>query len=117
MSKERRDIDYLGDILEATQRILFYTQGMRWEDFHSDHRTQDAVIRNLEVIGEATKNLSTSIRAMHSHVPWKDIAGVRDRLIHHYFGVSNEIVWQIVQEDLPILSKQIEEIVRGQKTS
>ena len=112
MSEERRDADYLEDILEAIQRILEYSQGMTWVEFLTDHRTQDATIRNIEVIGEATKNLSEDFRLHYYHVPWKDMANARDRLVHHYFGINNEIIWQIVQEDLPALLPQIQAILK-----
>lgn len=82
---DRRDRDYLGDIREAIKRIMIYTTGMTFEQFLEDNETQDAVIRNLEVIGEATKGLSEPLRRTHAHIPWKDLAGVRDKMIHHYF--------------------------------
>lgn len=111
MSRYRRDLDYLADIQEAIQRILAYTQDMNWNDFLEDQRTQDAIVRNIEVIGEAAKNLSDTLRRQYPHIPWKDMMGARDRLIHHYFGVNNEIVWQIVREDLPVLLSQIQSIL------
>lgn len=111
MSSRRRDRDYIADIQEAIQRILAYTQDMSWDTFLHDDRTQDAVVRNIEVIGEATKNLSGTLRKRYPHLPWKDMAGARDRLIHHYFGINNEIVWQIVQQDLPALLPKIQGIL------
>jgi uncharacterized protein with HEPN domain len=84
---------------------------MAWEDFLQDYKTQDAVVRNIEIIGEATKKLSEELIGKHPHIPWKDMAGARDRLIHHYFGVNREIVWQIVQEDLPKLQPQIDAVL------
>lgn len=111
MSSKRRDRDYIADIQEAIQRILAYTQDMSWDTFLHDDRTQDAVVRNIEVIGEATKNLSGTLRKRYPHLPWKDMAGARDRLIHHYFGINNEIVWQIVQQDLPALLPKIQGIL------
>ncbi len=111
MSSKRRDRDYIADIQEAIQRILAYTQGMSWDTFLHDDRTQDAVVRNIEVIGEAAKNLSGTLRKRYPHLPWKDMAGARDRLIHHYFGINNEIVWQIVQQDLPALLPKIQGIL------
>ena len=110
MSK-RRDQDYLSDIQEAIQRVASYTAEMTVEQFMSDSRTQDAVVRNLEVIGEATKNLSTRIKKAYPHVPWKTLAGVRDKMIHHYFGIQYEIVWTIAKEELPGLLPQIEDIL------
>ncbi|MBI3943611.1 MAG: DUF86 domain-containing protein [Chloroflexi bacterium] len=107
---ERTDVDYLGDIQEAIRRIATYTAGMTYESFLADIKTQDAVIRNLEIIGEAAKNLSAELVRKHSNIPWKSMAGVRDRLIHHYFGINFDIVWRIVTQELPIVSAQIEEI-------
>ena len=108
MSK-RRDQDFLGDIREAIQRIAAYTEGMAYEQFVKDSKTQDAVIRNLEVIGEATKNLSNPLRKMYPQIPWKDLAGMRDKMIHHYFGINYEIVWTIAKEELPGLLPEIED--------
>jgi len=84
---------------------------MNYEQFTADLKTQDAVVRNLEVIGEATKKLSRSLRNAHPQIPWKDMAGVRDKLIHEYFGVNYEIVWTIVKEELPSILPQISSII------
>jgi uncharacterized protein with HEPN domain len=108
---ERADRDFLSDIREAIRRIRAYTAAMTYESFLADIKTQDAVIRNLEIIGEATKNLSEELRDRHSGVPWKPMAGIRDRLIPHYFGVNLDIVWQIVAGELPQLANQIDEIL------
>ena len=110
MSK-RRDPDYLNDIREAIDRILTYTAGLTYQQFMEDIKTQDAVVRNLEIIGEATKNLSMSIRKSHSQIPWKDLTGIRDKMIHHYFGINYEIVWTIAKEELAGLLPQIERIL------
>lgn len=110
MSK-RRDLDFLRDILEAARRIESYTEGMTYEAFLGDTKTQDAVIRNLEIIGEATKNLSAEVREEHHDVPWRGMAGVRDRLIHDYFGINLDIVWQIITDELPLAAGQIETII------
>ncbi|RME82061.1 MAG: DUF86 domain-containing protein [Caldilineae bacterium] len=109
---KRADRDLLSDIQEAIRRIMEYTGGMTYQAFVEDTRTQDAVIRNLEIIGEATKNLSKKLRERHPNVPWKSMAGVRDRLIHHYFGVNLDIVWQIVVDELPQVASQLERILR-----
>lgn len=111
MSK-RRDQDYLRDIYEAIRRIAAYTASLTYEQFVKDSKTQDAVIRNLEVIGEATKNISSRLRKSYSQISWKDLAGVRDKLIHHYFGINYEIVWTIARKELPGLLPQIEDILR-----
>ncbi len=104
---ERTDADFLSDIREALQRIETYAAGMTYEAFTADIKTQDAIIRNLEILGEAAKNLSEDIRARHPAVPWKSMAGARDRLIHHYFGVNLDIVWQIVSVELPQVARQL----------
>jgi uncharacterized protein with HEPN domain len=110
MSK-RRDSDFLGDIQEAARRLRAYTAGMTYEAFMADDKTQDAVIHNLEIIGEAVKNLSAELRSKYPGVPWKSMAGVRDRLIHHYFGVNLDIVWEIVTVELPEVVLQLEKIL------
>jgi uncharacterized protein with HEPN domain len=112
---ERADRDSLSDIQEAIRRIHVYTAVMTYEAFLADVKTQDAVIRNLEIVGEATKNLSMRLRNRHPEVPWKAMAGVRDRLIHDYFGVNLDIVWQIVTGELPQLATQIEEIMQSEQ--
>jgi len=112
MSRGRRDLDYLHDIQDALNRIAEYIQGMSWEGYLHDHKTQDAVVRNLEVIGEATKALSDQLRDRYPDIPWRDMMGARDRLIHHYFGINQEIVWQIVQFDLPGLVFQIDQVIQ-----
>jgi uncharacterized protein with HEPN domain len=110
---ERTDRDSLSDIQEAVRRITVYTTVMTYEAFMADTRTQDAVIRNLEIIGEATKNLSAELRAKYPDIPWKGMAGVRDRLIHHYFGVNLDIVWHIITTELPDVTSRIKEILRN----
>ena len=87
---------------------------MTYEAFLADTRTQDAVVRNLEIIGEATKNLSTELRAQHPDMPWKGMASVRDRLIHHYFGVNLDVVWHIVTTELPDVASRIHEMIRNE---
>ena len=109
---ERTDREFLSDILEAIRRIKVYTAGMTYQAFLEDTKTQDAVLRNLEIIGEATKNLSRELRKRHPQVPWKAMAGVRDRLIHDYFGVNLDIVWQIVSAELPEVASQVESILK-----
>lgn len=107
----RSDADWLNDILEAVRRVVVYMENVSYEQFLQDTKTQDAVTRNLEIIGEAAKQVSASMREAHPGVPWKGMAAVRDRLIHAYFGVNLDIVWQIATAELPIVRIQIEEIV------
>ena len=97
---------YLGHILEAIDRILLF--GQDGEDhFRGDLRTQDAIIRNLQVMGEAAKKVSVETRAAHPDIPWKDIAGMRDRVVHDYFGISLDIVWDVVENHVPPLRERL----------
>ncbi len=107
---ERSDMEFVADVRGAIQRILMYTAGMAYESFVTDIKTQDAVIRNLEIVGEATKNLTDIFRAQYPLIPWKSMAGTRDRLIHQYFGVNLDIVWQIIVTELPAVAIQLHDI-------
>jgi uncharacterized protein with HEPN domain len=111
MSKKRRNKDFLGDIYEAMENISLYTKGMKYRAFLDDKKTQDAVVRNFEVIGEAAKNIRADFRAKYPVVPWKEVAGLRDKLIHFYFGIDYRILWNIVRKELPKLRKQVREIL------
>lgn len=107
------DIVYLRHILDAILRIDQYLQGIQEEEFFRNHLVQDGVIRQLEIIGEATKQISQKSREKHGHIPWKDIAGMRDKLIHDYFGVDIEQVWFTAKNDIPTFQKDIEEILKS----
>jgi len=110
---EKRTSDlFLTDILEAISSIHEYTKDMGEEEFYSDKKTRDAVIRNLEVIGEATKNLPTETKEKNPEVNWRVISGMRDKLIHQYFGVSQKIVWETIKTDLPLFEGQIKKILK-----
>jgi uncharacterized protein with HEPN domain len=84
---------------------------MRYDNFLADLKTQDSVIRKIEIIGEAVKNLSTELRAKHDQIAWRSMAGMRDRLIHDYFGINIDIVWGVVTENIPVLLRQLEDIL------
>jgi uncharacterized protein with HEPN domain len=101
---------YLEDILHAITRIREYTAGFSSGAFAADAKTFDAVVRNLEVIGEAAKAVPEMIRSEHPEVDWKKTVGLRNILIHHYFGVDAEIIWDIIQNKLPALEGQIRAI-------
>jgi len=107
---ERDERLYLVEILGAIDRVLQYTAEGR-EAFLADPKSQDAVVRNIEIIGEAAKALSEATRQAHPEVPWSKIAGTRDRLIHGYFSVDLDIVWDIVQTDLPSLRSKVAALV------
>ena len=81
--------------------------GISYEQFIEDRRTQDAVVRNIEVIGEAVKRLSSSLKKQHAAIPWKEMAGMRDKVIHDYFGINYDIVWTVVSEEIPKLLPSI----------
>ena len=111
---ERADVEFLADTKEAVLRINAYTQDLSYEQFLEDKKTQDAVVRNLEIIGEAAKNISEELKKKYPQMRWKDLAGVRDKLIHHYFGVNFDIVWNIVKQELPDVLSQLEEILKNE---
>ena len=101
------DTVFLRHILDAINKIQEYAQDMDFEKFRKSSLVQDGVIRQLEIVGEATKNLSEEIRGKHSDIPWKDIAGMRDKLIHQYFGVDIAGVWETVEKDIPLLKSKL----------
>jgi uncharacterized protein with HEPN domain len=113
----RDEIAYLRHILDAIARIEEYVGGMDEQEFRDRTLIQDGVIRQLEIIGEAVKRLPIAFREKHPHVPWQDIAGTRDKLIHHYFGVSLEQVWLMVQRDIPLLKADVGPIVGDEGTN
>ncbi len=103
---------YLDDILEAIDRIHEYVQGMDEDAFGSDRKTQDAVIRNLEVIGEASRNLSDELKTQSNEIEWSKIIGLRNILAHEYFGVSIPIVWDIIQNKLHPLKEACTKLLK-----
>ena len=107
----KNDRLYLEHISDAVSRIVNYTNGFEYQDFIEDLLVQDACIRQLEIIGEATKHLSAEVRAQYSHIPWKDIAGMRDILIHDYLNVDLDLVWKTVNEKIPELKSEIKPIM------
>lgn len=106
-----RDDAYFLDILIAARKVLRYTEGVSWEDFTGDNVLQDAVMRNLQIIGEAARKVSDESRAAHSGIPWTDIIGMRNRLVHEYFRVDVEKVWETARDDIPVLIRLIEPLV------
>jgi len=108
---ERGNVEFLSDALEAIKRIKDYISDMDYKAFLKDLKTRDAVLRNLEVIGESSKNIKDDFRELYPDVPWKEMSGLRDKLIHHYFGVNFEIVWTIIHDELPGVEKKIDTIL------
>lgn len=102
---------FLHHILESMEEIENHIRDISEEEFSRDIKTQDAVVRRIEIIGEAIKNLSTGFKKRYPEVEWREIAGMRDKLIHHYFGIKMGIVWETSKKDLPGLKKQISKIL------
>lgn len=103
-------LDYIEDIVEATRKIDRYTATLEYETFVDDELTVDAVLRNFEVIGEAAKNVPEDVREEYDEVPWSEMAGMRDKLIHGYSTVELAIVWKTVEAEIPEVKQQLEAI-------
>lgn len=99
------------DILEAVEKIQRYTDGMEYSSFSQDDLTVDAVLRNFSVIGEAARHLPESVAEVHPQIPWADIRGMRNVIVHEYFGVSLSIIWETVQQDLPPLVPELKRLL------
>lgn len=108
--KDRELRDYINDLIEACEDILSFTKGMSYSEFTDDRKTVNAVIRSLEVIGEATKKLPTSFKNNFPNIPWKQMAGMRNKLIHEYFGIDKQMVWQAIEKHIPYILPLIKEI-------
>jgi uncharacterized protein with HEPN domain len=113
---KRDDSVYLQHVLDAISTIEIYLTGVDESAFRAQRLIQDGVIRQLEIIGEAVKHLSTAVRRQNPSIPWQDIAGLRDQLIHHYFGVDLDEVWLTATEDVPLFKKEIQVILNELKT-
>jgi len=105
-----RDDAYLYDMLDSAQAILGYMAGKTWGEFSKDALLQDAVVRRLEIIGEAAGRVSVETQKKHSHIPWMAMRGTRNRVIHGYDAVQLDIIWDIVQDDLPGLVIELQKI-------
>jgi uncharacterized protein with HEPN domain len=103
---------YLEDILQSANKILRYLEGTDYEGFFGDEMKFDAVMRNLQVIGEAVKKLPAEIQSSYPSVEWRKIAGLRDIIVHAYFGLEDEIIWDVVVNKIPSLKIQVEAILQ-----
>lgn len=109
--KERQVLDYLNDILESISDIKEFVAGIDYENFLRDKKTSKAVIRSLEIIGEAAKQIPEPLRNSHKEIPWQEIMGMRNKLAHEYFGVDLDIVWQSIHEDIDPLEAVVKEVL------
>jgi uncharacterized protein with HEPN domain len=98
---------YINDILDSIKKIETYTKGLSFKEFAHRKIVIDAVVRNLEIIGEASKNIPVKTKSLHKEIPWKEMAGMRDKITHEYFGVDLKIVWKTIKHSLPVLKKNI----------
>jgi len=109
----KNDKIYLDHIYQAIRSILEYTHGMSDQGFYSNRLVIDAVIRNFEIIGEATKRLSPELRNANPGIPWKQMSGLRDKLIHEYIKVNLQLIWDVIADVLPEQKKEIQRIISG----
>ena len=104
---------FLQHILENISRIESFSEGLTKEKLEKDDRTQYAIIRAIEIIGEAIKNLPQELTEKHPEIPWKDIAGTRDKIIHQYFDIDLDTVWDTLQKDIPDLKNKIQKLIKN----
>ncbi|MBI3946666.1 MAG: DUF86 domain-containing protein [Armatimonadetes bacterium] len=107
----RRDDSYLLDMLVGARTVARYTAGVTWEEFEQNAILQDAVVRQVPIIGEAARALSPECRAAHPEIPWSDIIAMRHRLVHHYFAIRAPLAWDVVEQDIPALIEQLTPLV------
>ena len=101
---------YLDDMTQFAERVISYSEGMSQEDFESNSLNYDAITRNIELIGEAATRIPEEIRASNPNIPWRQIIATRNQLIHGYLGIDNDVLWSIVQDDIPSLLQQLKKL-------
>jgi uncharacterized protein with HEPN domain len=114
MTLRRVYMDYLRDILNNAEKASDFVKGMTREEFLRDEKTIFAVIRALEIVGEASKKIPGEVRDKYPGVPWREMTGVRDKLIHDYFGVNQAVIWKTVTEDVPKLIQLVKQVIDGE---
>lgn len=113
----KRNLPFLKHILEEINFLLKETRGLDFDDFVSNELLKRSCTRSIEIIGEATKNLSPEIKDKYKDIEWKRMAGMRDKIIHYYFGVNWDIVWSVIQDNVPELKGKIEKIIKDLEIS
>jgi len=108
--KKRNSKLYLKDILDSIEKIEDYTKDLTFQEFPANKMAVDAVIRNFEIIGEAGKNIPDDLKNSHSEIPWKEMTGMRDKMIHQYFGIDLDIIWKTLKDRLPQIKILIKNI-------
>ncbi len=111
----RADKEFVLDMFIACNRIIKYTENMSFDEFLKDYKTQDAIIRNIEILGEATKKVSHQLKEKYNNIEWKLIAKTRDKLIHNYFGVDLDVIWDISKQDIPDLIENLKKLIIKEK--
>ena len=109
--RRNNDLTYLGDILDAIQRIESYTNQVTKQEFLENFMMQDAAMLQIEIIGEATNSISEEFQEKHDEIPWMQMRALRNRIVHDYRGINLNVIWDTVQNDLPALKRQVQEIL------
>ena len=107
---KRAILDYINDILDAMTKAQEFVQGFSYNKFLKDDKTQFAVVRAIGIIGEATKNIPVSVRKKYPQIQWREIAGMRDKIVHEYFGLNLKVIWRTVKEDIPTVKPLFEKL-------
>lgn len=107
---KREFLDYVDDVIDAMSKVQKFTEAMGYEDFIKDDKTVFAVTRAIEIIGEAVKKMPSTVRKRYPQIPWKEMAGMRDKLIHEYFGVNLRAIWETAKNDIPAIKPLFDKI-------